>query len=1029
MYKRFICVLLVLLIVFSFFSQVTFAGEINLNYVKLDYPNYFFFWEKTNLPGIPYGKSDEFAKELGSWCSIPEKDMEFLKRALDLYLPVIYGSETVVAENQTVYEAMKDLLFIDSMQDSIHMWEERFYNPILTSSYNDKLGSFSNNSYKSLIEILKQYYKYASDKSSEYLPMEWISTLTGIDDFITKASGNKSTVEYLNDSLKFLKNIEQGKSFKESIYSVTGLVSSPKEIINNLEKLVIGELRNDMRYYIRNNISNGNDLLNISDIATSGTSLLITAAKCNSLAAVALATIDLQNKLIENFEEQKTDADNYCLTIYDILQKSMADNNVLNIINITPLNTMLFDGSWNMTYDIYHNTYGDYVPYAIMAQNIFNYKLSTSLSPCVKSYVQSHSGIGAELYQAIHISKINADRLAISKNIQVINDIKSIDVINAKSKVTDYVKKLYKYYNRPFAQNLAQTMIIESMSETYCALNVSSTNGTVMKSPEPADAVSLYLENTKVTLTAVPAAGYTFINWSGDITSTQATITVTMDSSKSIMANFKKENVSISMETQDIANKLSKLGVFMGSDKGFELDREPTRLEGLIILIRLLGAEKKALAMNDKECKFTDVPSWGKGYINYAYENKLTTGISESLFGSNEKMDANSYITFLLRALGYDDKAGDFKWSKAAGFAWDMRLIDARLAMEIAAGEKFTRGHVAKYSYDALKFLMKGSESTLVEHLVNNGAISEDNVKQAGLIEYVKNRNYDGSINIGQYIQFGEYLGEPILWRVINKDSEGNPMLFSEKIISFKSFDAAHSGTYKYNHRIDGFGSGNWEISNISEWLNSSEVNVQYSTQPPVTEALAYTKGYADEKGFLSSFTENEIARIKEVNHKMLLSEIDKDQKEGGEMIHKSAEVPSSQSDGNPQEALTNYDKAYYKMITDKVFLLSVKELKEYVFERDWEWIKESSETAMTQVNEESIQMDSYNFYWLRTPGSEGMVRKVGSYNETGNGYGVSYLPAVCQSGICPAVYIDFKNVNIQSGIGSKDKPYILNFD
>lgn len=48
----------------------------------------------------------------------------------------------------------------------------------------------------------------------------------------------------------------------------------------------------------------------------------------------------------------------------------------------------------------------------------------------------------------------------------------------------------------------------------------------------------LYKAGTEVTLTATPVALYRFDSWSGDISSTEPTITVTMNSDKTITANF-----------------------------------------------------------------------------------------------------------------------------------------------------------------------------------------------------------------------------------------------------------------------------------------------------------------------------------------------------------------------------------------------------------------------------------------------------------------------------------------------------------
>ncbi len=173
---------------------------------------------------------------------------------------------------------------------------------------------------------------------------------------------------------------------------------------------------------------------------------------------------------------------------------------------------------------------------------------------------------------------------------------------------------------------------------------------------------------------------------------------------------------------EPFAERLSALGVFRGSSNGFDLDREPTRLEGLIMLIRLLGVEDEALASSDQTSPFTDVPLWGKGYVNYAYAHGLTSGVSPNSFGTNEFIDANSYMTFLLRALGYSDHAGDFSWSSALDFAKSQGFISENQWFELSS-QDFLRDHVAKLSYDVLSLPMKDKDERLIDYLVAQGSI------------------------------------------------------------------------------------------------------------------------------------------------------------------------------------------------------------------------------------------------------------------------------------------------------------------
>ncbi len=188
---------------------------------------------------------------------------------------------------------------------------------------------------------------------------------------------------------------------------------------------------------------------------------------------------------------------------------------------------------------------------------------------------------------------------------------------------------------------------------------------------------------------------------------------------------------------EDYAECLSDLGVFVGTGNGFELDRAPTRIEGLIMLIRLLGAEEEAKAMNGKELPFTDVPKWALGYVAYAYENGLTNGIGKDKFGSSDTMEAKAYLTFLLRSLGYNDQAGDFSYGNALAFSKSVGLLSDSMYSTLSK-ETFIRAFVAKTSYDALRFSYKGGSTLLIDKLVAEKKIDQatgDAFKKAVLTE------------------------------------------------------------------------------------------------------------------------------------------------------------------------------------------------------------------------------------------------------------------------------------------------------
>lgn len=178
------------------------------------------------------------------------------------------------------------------------------------------------------------------------------------------------------------------------------------------------------------------------------------------------------------------------------------------------------------------------------------------------------------------------------------------------------------------------------------------------------------------------------------------------------------------MQHLNDAEALKNLGLFKGSDKGFELERAPNRLECGVMLIRLLGKEEEALNMNYSH-PFTDVPGWGNPYVGYMYEKGLTQGVGNNQYGSTQLINTKSYVTFVLRALGYDDKNGDFTWNEALIKGNEVGLIDENNADQFNGGKVFLRDDMAGISFNALQTNMKDKTGTLITKLVSEGAVEE----------------------------------------------------------------------------------------------------------------------------------------------------------------------------------------------------------------------------------------------------------------------------------------------------------------
>jgi hypothetical protein len=285
-----------------------------------------------------------------------------------------------------------------------------------------------------------------------------------------------------------------------------------------------------------------------------------------------------------------------------------------------------------------------------------------------------------------------------------------------------------------------------------------------------------------------------------------------------------------------------------------------------------------------------------------------------------------------------------------------------------------------------------------------------------------------GPVNIGDYIQFGNYNDAPILWRVIHKDANGDPILFSDRILTLKAFDAKgsyHSGSIGR----DTYGSNYYKDSNIRQWLNSNENVIDWIQNDPSTSNLY--KGwnpYNMEKGFLADgdFTFKERSLIKPYTHKVLIHEIDQAKKDGGTENHTWMSYIES--------VVQNYDTtAYFQYVTDNIFLLSVKQLKEWVYDNSdvlgasYHIAKPTSEAVLQSTfKESSLNTESNWAYWLNSPfsGTSDGVRYVAKDGYLWFYSSISYHGS---NGIRPALQLNFSSTIFASGgSGTSCNPYVV---
>lgn len=221
---------------------------------------------------------------------------------------------------------------------------------------------------------------------------------------------------------------------------------------------------------------------------------------------------------------------------------------------------------------------------------------------------------------------------------------------------------------------------------------------------------------------------------------TTAHFTVSSDTAVVRLAGKYDLQASTETDYNAMAERLKAMGLFQGSNvpygSGYELEEVPTRIQGLIMFLRLMGEEQYALNYPGRYITFADVPEWAMPYVAYAYDKGYTKGVGvddqwQVVFGTNSPLRANDYLTFLLRALKYSEDGGDFAWLTAVQDAHSLGVLTQGEVDRLTGESPFLRAQVAYLSYFALGEQPKGSDLTLLEQLLANGAVQEENANLA----------------------------------------------------------------------------------------------------------------------------------------------------------------------------------------------------------------------------------------------------------------------------------------------------------
>ena len=165
-------------------------------------------------------------------------------------------------------------------------------------------------------------------------------------------------------------------------------------------------------------------------------------------------------------------------------------------------------------------------------------------------------------------------------------------------------------------------------------------------------------------------------------------------------------------------------GSFTGYGQGFDLELAPTRLQALIMFIRVLGEEEEALAWTGTT-PFTDIAkgSDAEKYVGYAYEKGYTNGYTATQFKPGNAVNAYQYTEFMLRAMGYSSVANTNLADTLVRAQRDGLLTSGEA--ERLQTDKFLRADLVYISYYALDTELADGEQTLAEKLMDQNVFTK----------------------------------------------------------------------------------------------------------------------------------------------------------------------------------------------------------------------------------------------------------------------------------------------------------------
>lgn len=118
-------------------------------------------------------------------------------------------------------------------------------------------------------------------------------------------------------------------------------------------------------------------------------------------------------------------------------------------------------------------------------------------------------------------------------------------------------------------------------------------------------------------------------------------------------------------------------------------------------------------------------------YAGYLYHEKIVAGQSETKFGSSEDLSAAEYILMVLRIAGYTEVDEGLRDEEIYALAEDSGFLNAA-EIERLRGRPMLRKDVVHLSFRALNLEVRASGQTLLQHLMEAGAVEKKRAMEPG---------------------------------------------------------------------------------------------------------------------------------------------------------------------------------------------------------------------------------------------------------------------------------------------------------